>query len=302
MDTIQILILGIVQGITEWIPISSKTQLAVVYLGIFKQDPAFLLSVVLFAHIGTLLAATVYFRKEMAEIAKKFLAKPLARDTYAKGETGFIFGAIAMTGIIGVPILIIESMVFQNLDGMIIYLLLGGGLIFTGLLLHSQKGAKQRETKSAGLLDGIVTGALQGLSTIPGVSRSGTSTTGLIWRGFDAESAFHLSFLLSVPTVLIAEMLLYSCGLGSGPVSFATNLLSGSGIPFLAGLGAKVAAKCAGTTVMALPDALLLALTSFVVGYLTIGFILKTMKKVNLAYVAIAWGILVIVFGLLGAS
>ncbi|HQT44453.1 MAG TPA: undecaprenyl-diphosphate phosphatase [Candidatus Micrarchaeota archaeon] len=302
MDIIQLLILGIVQGITEWIPISSKTQLAVVYLGVFKQDPAFLLSMVLFAHIGTLLAATVYFRKEIAGLAKKFLEKPLEKETYAKGETGFIFGAILMTGVVGVPIIIAESVLYQDLNGMIIYLLLGGGLIFTGLLLHSQKNAKQREIKSAGLLDGIVTGALQGLSTIPGVSRSGTSTTGLIWRGFDAESSFHLSFLLSVPTVIIAEMILYSCGLGAGPVSFVSNALAGSGIPFIAGLGAKVAAKCAGTMIMALPEALLLALTSFVVGYLTIGFILKSMKKVNLAYVAIAWGILVIVFGVLGAS
>ncbi|MFA5105621.1 MAG: undecaprenyl-diphosphate phosphatase [Candidatus Micrarchaeia archaeon] len=302
MDIFTTLALGIIQGITEWIPISSKTQLAVAYLGIFKQDPSMLVPVILFAHIGTLLAASAYFRKEIIQIAKKAMEKPLEKGTYLKGEMGFMLGAVAMTGIIGIPILAAESLIFQNLDGMVIYLLMGGGLIFTGLLLMSQKGAKQREIKSVGLIDGIATGALQALSTIPGVSRSGTTTTALIWRGFDAESAFHLSFLLSVPTVLMAEMALYACGIGAGPVSFVTGLLSGSGLPFLAGLGAKVAAKCAGTAMLPVGDALLLMITSFVVGYLTIDFILKSMKKVNLAYVAIVWGVMIIAFGLLGAS
>lgn len=302
MDVLTTLVLGIIQGITEWIPISSKTQLAVAYLGIFKQDPAMLVPVILFAHIGTLLAATVYFRKELAAIARKALEKPLEKETYLKGETGFILGAVLMTGVIGLPILAAESLIFQNLDGMLIYLLMGGGLVFTGLLLMSQKGPKQREIKSAGMLDGLVTGALQGLSTIPGVSRSGTTTTALIWRGFDAESAFHLSFVLSVPTVLVAEMLLYACGIGTGPIDFATSLLSATGIPFLAGLGAKMAAKCAGTAMLPITDALLLTAVSFATGYLTIEAILKFMKKVNLAHVAIVWGLMIIAFGLLGAS
>ncbi len=302
MDIITTVILGAIQGITEWIPISSKTQVTLAYLGLFNQDPNSLIPVILFAHIGTLLAATIYFRKEIYAIAQAFLAKPFDKNTYLKSETGFIFGAIALTGIIGVPILIAESILFQNLDGKLLFALMGAGLIFTGILLLTQKGAKQKKIGSVGLIDGMATGALQALSTIPGVSRSGTTTTALIWRGFDAESAFHLSFVLSIPTVIVAEITLYMCGLGAGPVIFVSDILTQSKIQLLASLGGKIAEKCAGTVQLAMPDALLLMLVSFIVGYLTLDFILKAMKKVNLAYVAIAWGILIIAFGLIGAS
>ncbi|HXW98301.1 MAG TPA: undecaprenyl-diphosphate phosphatase, partial [Methanomicrobiales archaeon] len=117
--------------------------------------------------------------------------------------------------------------------------------------------------------DGVLTGLLQGLSTLPGISRSGTSTSGLIWRGFDSEASFHLSFLLSIPTVLLAEMVFYIGG-----------------------------------SLVAIPpmDGLLLALASFVFGYLTIDAVLRIVKRVNLAYVALGMGIIIIVVGLAGAG
>ena len=101
------------------------------------------------------------------------------------------------------------------------------------------------------------------------ISRAGTSTTGLIWRGFDGESSFHLSFLLSIPTVFLAEILLY---LGGGLFSLSPA------------------------------DGLLLAVASFAFGYLAIDAVLRVVRRVNLGYVALGMGILIIVVSLAGGG
>ena len=146
---------------------------------------------------------------------------------------------------------------------------MGIGLVVTGIFLLTHRKARLRGVGEATWRDGVLTGLLQGLSTLPGISRSGTSTSGLIWRGFDSEASFHLSFLLSIPTVLLAEMVFYIGG----------SLLA---IP--------------------LTEGLLLALASFVFGYLTIDAVLRIVKRVDLAYVALGMGIIIIVVGLAGAG
>lgn len=269
MDIYSILILGLVQGITEWVPISSKTQDTLVYLKFLGGDPNLVVSVLLWLHIGTLLAASVYFRKELAEIVSQACKKPLDFSAHLQGKTGFLLAALATTGIVGVPLLLLEKKFFPTLEAGALFTLMGIGLVLTGILLLSQKGRKERVAQAVGWKDGAFTGLLQGLSVLPGVSRSGTSTTGLIWRGFDAESSFYLSFLLSIPTVICAELVFYIGG---------------------------------GTASLSVADGALLAASSFFFGYATLGAILKIVKKVNLAYVALAMGAIVIAAGMMGAG
>ncbi len=269
MDSITILVLGLVQGITEWVPISSKTQVSLAWLKVFNGDPSSLVPILLYVHIGTLLAAIIYFRKELLEIAQSKLKRPLAISTYSKGKAGFLLTAVILTGVIGFPLLYIEKKFFPTLDSSVIFALMGAGLVLTGFLLLSQKGAKERRKETVTWKDGILTGVLQGLSVLPGVSRSGTSTTGLIWRGFSSEDSFHLSFLLSIPTVICAELVFY--------------------------LNGEVAA-------FPIADGILLAASSFVFGYLTLGALLKLMKRFNVAYVAIAMGLVMVAAWMLGAG
>ena len=106
------------------------------------------------------------------------------------------------------------------------------------------------------------------------MSRAGCSTTGLIWRGFDAESAFHLSFLLSIPTVFIAEMVVW------GAQMFAGNTVAP----------------------MPLADGLAFAASSFVFGYITIDILLKIAHKINVASLAFIFGIMMLLFGLIGVG
>ena len=269
MEPITILALGLVQGITEWVPISSKTQVSLAWLKLFNGDPGSVVPILLYVHIGTLIAATIYFRKEILEIVRSVLSRPLAVSTYSKGKTGFLLTAIILTGVIGLPLLYLEKKFFPSLDTSVIFALMGAGLVLTGILLLSQKGKKGRRKEDVTWKDGILTGVLQGLSVLPGVSRSGTSTTGLIWRGFSSEDSFRLSFLLSIPTVICAELVFYINGaVASFPIS----------------------------------DGILLAAASFVFGYLTLDALLKLMKRFSVAYLAIAMGIIMVAAWVFGAG
>jgi len=267
MDIVSLLILGLVQGITEWVPISSKTQVTFVYLQFLKGTAANVVPILLYAHLGTFLAAILYFRKEISCITRSFFEKPLDIGCHARGKLGFLFTALLFTGIVGVPLLLLEKKFFPTFEAGFLYALMGAGLIVTGLLLLSHKGTSTRTTEEVTWKDGVLTGLLQGLSTLPGVSRSGTSTTGLIWRGFDSGSSFYLSFLLSIPTVFFAEILLYA---GGGMTSFPIT------------------------------DGIVLFVASFVVGYITLDTLLKLVRRFNIAYVVLALGIVIIVVGLSG--
>ena len=261
MDFFSILLLGLVQGITEWVPVSSKTQVSLVYLQFLKGSPDLVLPILLYVHLGTLLAATIYFRKELADIIKEILAAPYSKKTYSHGRPGFIVSALFFTGLVGFPILYLEKKMLPSLNGAGLYLLMGAGLIFTGFLLLTQKKHHYKKQESVGFVDGIITGLMQGLSTLPGVSRSGTTSTALIWRSFDSESAFNLSFLLSIPTVAVTEVVL-----NLGDIT--------SNLPLADGIG--------------------LAAVSFVFGYLTLDAILRLVKKINLAYLTLILGALII--------
>lgn len=271
MDILQIIILGIVQAVTEWLPLSSKTMDTVVYTQFFGGSMENVVGMLLFLHLGTLLAAAAYFRKEISRVAKGFLRSPSNWAEHKRTEAGFLIVALVMTGVVGAPILAIEVFLLPGLDASALFMLMGAGLVATGFLLSSQRKNRFRSALSAAAEDGILTGALQGLSVIPGVSRAGCTTTALIFSGFDAESAFHLSFLLSIPTVLAAEIVLWG-------YQFATG--AAGNLPLL--------------------DGLMLAASSFFFGYLTIGALLKFAKDINVSSLAFLFGIMMLAFGLFG--
>ena len=268
MNFFQLIILGIVQGITEWIPVSSKTQVTFVYLKMFQGDPSLVIPVLLAVHLGTVVAAIIYFRSEIAGIFRDIAAHPWDIQKHAESKTGFLFTALLFTGIIGIPLLLAEERLFPSIDAGILYALMGAGLLVTGFLLLSHKTGNTRPVNDVTWKDGILTGGLQGLSILPGISRSGTSTTGLIWRGFDSGSSFYLSFLLSIPTVIFAEIILNYGSVG------------------LRGLPAS--------------QGFILFLTSLIVGYLTLDILLRVVKRINIAYVVFALGFLIIAVGVLG--
>lgn len=273
MDLISILVLGLVQGIAEWLPISSKTLDSVVYLSLFHGERSAVVPLLLWLHIGTVAAAMIYFRKEIGQLMMRGWAGKHEPLKLLASEYGFFLSALAMTTLVGVPLLLLQKRLLPQLDASLLMVVMGAGLLFTAFLLYSQKGKIQnRPTHACTWKDGLLVGALQGFSTLPGVSRSGTSTTGLVWRGFSSLSAFELSFLLSIPTVMGGEILLWGYDfMQAGPSSFGA-------LPLL--------------------DGLLLALTSFIIGFVTIGALLKLARRINLWQLAGAFGLLMLGVGL----
>jgi len=270
MDIIQVIILGLVQAITEWVPLSSKTMGAIVYLQFFGGEPEKLISVLLYLHMGTLVAASLYFRKEIADIVRRLFASLHHVELLKKSKIGFLASALVMTGIVGIPLLAIGLFLLPTLDASLVIIIVGAGLVATGFLLSTQHKHRWRDAESATWEDGLLVGAMQGISVLPGVSRAGTTTTGLIWRGFDAKNAFLLSFLLSIPTVFCAEVFLW--GMQGGV----------SAIPVGEGLA--------------------LAASSFVFGYLTIGALISLAQRINVSSLAFVFGIIMIAAGLIGAG
>ncbi len=271
MDILQAIVLGIVQAISEWLPLSSKTLDALAYTELFGGPNENVLSVLLFLHLGTLFAATIYFRREILEVLREISHAPTNWKRHSTTKIGFIVSALFFTGVVGIPLLLIEHFILPTLQGDALLSVMGAGLILTGFLLSTQHRHRWRSVNAANWRDGILPGMLQGLSVLPGVSRAGASTTGIIWRGFDSESAFHLSFLLSIPTVLLAEVILWGAQAAQG------------------GMGSLPAS-----------DGIMLVVSSFIFGYLTIGALLQIARSINVASLAFLFGIMMLLFGLMG--
>jgi len=281
MDLLSAILLGIVQGVSEWLPISSKTLDLFVFLQFLEGSESEAIPVLLFLHLGTVFAAILYFRKRILQIASSLL-KVRSIPAFLKTEASFYFFALAGTGAVGLPLLAIQSMFLPSIGTGALFAIMGLGLLATAALLHLQKKGEGNKNLRGGeataektaeqttIKDAILTGLFQGLSVLGGLSRSGTTTTALVLSKFEPKAVFELSFILSIPTILCAEVLFY--------------FLDGSFASYDIGQGAT------------------LALSSFVFGYLTIDALIRLAQRINLASLAALFGILMVAAGLLQLS
>jgi undecaprenyl-diphosphatase len=210
MEALQGAVLGILQGITEWLPISSEGQTMLVMIGWFGIPPADALSFSVFLHLGTMMAVLIRFRHE-------FLG--LVREIDSKLTRTVIISTIC-TGLTGVPLYLLFKESFTG--GRQAMVLIGLLLIATGLLLRF-RGSASRGTKDMSLQDMVILGFAQGFSILPGVSRSGTTLTMLLIRGIRQEDALMISFIISVPAVLGSIVL--DGSIGALPLRTAAAML-----------------------------------------------------------------------------
>jgi undecaprenyl-diphosphatase len=194
MDLIQTLILAVIQGVTEWLPISSSGHL-VVAQEYFGLAPPVIFDVML--HVGTLLVVLIVFWKDVAEILKA--VAQLDFDTEEGKLAVFIVVGNIPTALIG--------FIFRGVFKPLFYdpLTVGLALLGTGCILYVSKYGKNGKEMSYS--DAFLMGIAQGIAIIPGVSRSGvTIATGLLSK-LRKEKAFKFSFLLSIPAVVGAVIL-----------------------------------------------------------------------------------------------
>lgn len=213
LTVFEAVILGIVQGIAEWLPISSEGMTSLVMINVFGKSLAESLPIAIWLHTGTLLSATVYFRVELKEVLREVPGFIKDRDLQNKEHTLIIFLIIStlLTGIVGLP-LILFATGWEEFSGKLATAFIGILLIFTGLLQITAAKKTKKRTDPA-LKDSVIVGITQGFAALPGVSRSGITVSTLLLRNFHASDALKLSFLMSIPAVLVAEIGMSAMGL-----------------------------------------------------------------------------------------
>lgn len=202
------IILGLIQGVSEWLPISSKTQILVASNFLLHLNFQQAYSFGLFMEIGTLAAAIIYFRKELVALIKVLLGSKIELD---RKLLIYVVVTTVITGIIGAPLYLIADSITGISIG-IPMLLIGLVLIIDALIIrHSRKkeslGTNRKDFKDLKLKDYILVGIAQGISALPGVSRSGITTSTLLLMNVKADEAFRLSFLIGIFATLAAASL-----------------------------------------------------------------------------------------------
>lgn len=199
MTTLQIVVLAIVQGLTEFLPISSSGHLVLVPYVFDWTDQGLAFDVAV--HFGSLAAVCIFFRRDIASlIAGGF--QVLGGNV--KTPESRMALAIAMGTVpAAVAGLLFASWIEVNLrnPAVIVYTLAGYGII---MALADRYGRRERNVSDVGYKDAIVIGCAQALALVPGTSRSGVTITAARILGFERQDAARFSFLLSAPVILLA--------------------------------------------------------------------------------------------------
>jgi undecaprenyl-diphosphatase len=203
VDALQAIVLGIVQGLTEFLPISSTGHLRIVPAFLGWEDPGAAFTAV--TQLGTMAAVLLYFRVDLLRIATTWLAS--LRRPELRGELDARMGWYILLGTI--PIVVFGVLFRDQIEsGARSLYLIATTLIVLGLvlLLAEKAGRRERELESLNGRDAAAIGFAQALALVPGVSRSGATLTAGLFLGFDRAAAARYSFLLSVPAVVASGL------------------------------------------------------------------------------------------------
>ena len=203
MSLLEAIVLGIVQGLTEFLPISSTAHLRIVPAFAGWEDPGAAFTAV--TQLGTLAAVLLYFRRDLLGIARAWISG--LRDPVLRTSPESRLGWYILIGTI--PILVFGFLFSHQIEtGARSLRLIGTTMIVLGLVLLAaeQVGARSRPLDSLRRRDGIVIGFAQAAALIPGVSRSGATISAGLFLGLERAAAARYSFLLSIPAVVLSGL------------------------------------------------------------------------------------------------
>lgn len=206
MTLTEAIILGVVQGLTEPLPVSSSAHLVIfpaLIPGFHQPDVAF--DVLL--HLGTLLAVVFFLRREIGELLASLMPDKAQADPVPETDTGekaanrrmvlWIMIATFLTGVIGILFKDRIERLFESVETTACMIFITGILLF----LSDRVKTNERRKEEMNLADGIVLGLVQAVALIPGISRSGSTITFGIFRGLERKTSARFSFLLSIPAI-----------------------------------------------------------------------------------------------------
>lgn len=250
MDLIQAIWLGALQGLTEFLPISSSAHLILMryWFGWEIGDPQMELMFDVALHVGTLMAIVGYFARDLARLAGALFSPDPSRAIERRLAWGVVIGCI--------PAALVGALFEDTIEAYFRsqYVGISGLLIGVGILmaLADRFGAKTRSIESIGLLDALLIGVAQSLALIPGFSRSGITIIAGLALGLQREAAARFSFLLATPIT-------FGAALWSFRHLFKQSIPAEMVTPMIAG-----------------------ALTAMVVGWLCIAFLLRYLRTRSL--------------------
>lgn len=228
MDVIQVVSLALLQGITEFLPISSSAHLILLpYFADWPdQGPTFDVAV----HVGTLAAVVVYFRRELATMLEDWRESLRVRARVGESRmVWFIVGATVPAGIAGLCLELIDP-AWPRSPGVIAAATVGFGLL---LWWADSAGSKTRSDGELAWKDVIIVGLAQALALIPGTSRSGVTITAGLALGLTRTAAARFSFLLAIPVIALAGAAKLYAAVQSEAITPWGSLALGSALAFV---------------------------------------------------------------------
>ena len=268
---IEYIIIAILQGLFEWLPISSSGQTLIISTNFFGISPEHAFNLAIWLHLGTTIAVLLKFKGDFINILKGLIQKDSSFDDVIIKKRNWIIWATIGTGITAIPLYFLFKILFLNaftaFQGDVITLFISGLLIITGvILIVTRKIFGNRKvvdaSKKSIQKDSFLSGLVQGISILPGISRSGVTVGVILLEKYEQDDALRLSFLMSVPVALASILvdIVFSEGSIFGTLDLLTILI---------------------TTIV-----------SFIVGYLTIEFLLRIARKINFGYFCVSYGVI----------
>ncbi len=264
------IIIAILQGLFEWLPISSSGQVMLVSINVFGIPPEQAFSLSIWMHLGTTIAVLIKLRKDYIQIIKSIIPGRFEVDNVAIKKRNWLVYATIGTAITAIPLYLLIKIViidFDAIQGDVLTLVISGLLIVTGiviLIFRRKFGKKTIDTVSDRELikDSSISGLIQGIAILPGISRSGFTVSTILFEKYDQDQSLKLSFLMSVPVAL---------------ASIGMDIIFGEGSVF-------------GT--IDIFTILIITAVSFIVGYFSMELLLKIAQKINFSYFCIFYGVL----------
>lgn len=234
MSFIYLLILALIQGLTEFLPVSSSAHLILLPALTGAEDQGLALDVAV--HIGTLFAVILFFRKDVW-MALKGVGDILRGDVNSEGARLAMLLVVAT-----IPVMVVGLIlkVTGLADAMRSIAVIGWAMLIFGLVLYwtDQRGSMEKQGKDWTFREAVILGLWQTLALIPGTSRSGATISGARLMGYGREQAARLSMLMSIPTIIASGTLLGLDVVGQADWALAKDAAIAAGLAFVAALGA----------------------------------------------------------------
>lgn len=209
------IVIGFLQGLLEWLPVSSKSMIILYLVNAASVSGETAYSLAMFLHFSTATTALIMFRSDFLKVIKYIINREHSSCEDSSVLFKSLFVTIILSAAIGLPMYLLTRYFILELSGLLLTCFIGLLLILTGLFLKFSKSLTGfKSLKQIKTMDIVLAGFMQGLSALPGLSRSGLVASTLLMRNIEKETALQLTFIISVPIIYGMAIAEFVVGLG----------------------------------------------------------------------------------------